>query len=512
MGRLTARLMSEGVLRGVSRVALFTVALSALAACDGGSGETTGSSTSGAAGSVAGSSASTGTNGGTPSSSTSAASSTSAGSSTGAGAGPTGTTGGAASSGSTSGGTTGVAGPTTYVYVESNDPSTENKNAILAYRRVGNTLVPLSGVSSFALGGAGVGDMNFDLGPEDIDQPIVIDKENERLYAVNQATQTVGGFDINSDGSLTALQGSPYFTGDGPVSLSIAGNLLYVANQASDKLEAPNYVALTINSDGSLSSIPWFKPFTTAVGASPSQVLISPDQKHIFGADFLGPMASPPINPIRSLQLTSDGGIVRAPGDPYAVPASAAPGNPVGNSLALGLAVHPTENILYVGFVIFDDVGVFTYDSSGALTYITAAPMMGSLVCWLRVNSAGTRMYASNTGDASVSELDLTFPKNPVENQHFLLKDSHGTPFTGLGQPQVVTSAPYQLALSPDEKFLFVVSQRVTVNPNDTTSPGNILHTLVIADDGTLSEPGADVPIATPITARAQGVATIALP
>jgi hypothetical protein len=34
----------------------------------------------------------------------------------------------------------------------------------------------------------------------------------------------------------------------------------------------------------------------------------------------------------------------------------------------------------------------------------------------------------------------------------------------------------------------------------------------VIADDGTISEPGADVMIDTPITARAQGIATIALP
>ena len=509
MGRLT----SHGALRGVVRVAVLASGLASLAACSGNTGDETTSSGTAAAAAATGSGASTGTSGGAANSSSSAAaSSTNAGSSTGVGVGPTGTSSGGSSSGSTSGGSTTGGGPPTYVYIENNDPTPGNNNAILGYRLTGQTLVPLPGVSSFPLGGAGLPDTNFDLGPEDTDQEIVIDYVNKRLYGVNQASETIGGFDINSDGSLTALPDSPYFSGDGPVSLAIVGNLMYVANQASDKLMAPDYVAMSIAADGSLALVPGFKPFTTAVGASPSQVLVSPDKTHIFGADFLGPLASPPINPIRSLVLTSDGGIIRAPGDPYAVPASAAPGPPQGNSLALGLAAHPTENLLYVGFVIFDDVGVFSYDSTGALTYITSALMSGALVCWLRVTSNGRDMYASNTGDASVSHLDLTFPRAPVEKQHFLLKDSQGTPFIGLGQTQVVTSAPYQLTLSPDEKFLFVVSQRVTVNPNDIVSPGNILHTLVIADDGTISEPGADVMIDTPITARAQGIATIALP
>ena len=106
--------------------------------------------------------------------------------------------------------------------------------------------------------------------------------------------------------------------------------------------------------------------------------------------------------------------------------------------------------------------------------------------------------------------LDLTVPLAPVETQHFVLKDIWVS--TCLQCPGYISSAPYQEALSPDEKNLFVVSQRVTVNPNDTTSPGNILHILAIAADGTLSEPGADVPIAVPLLTRPQGVASIQLP
>ena len=451
-------------------------------------------------------------------SSVAATSAGTSGSSTGATSGTTGSSTGTTGSGTggsstgASSGTTGV-GPGTYVYIESNDPSSNNTNAVLAYQRVGQSLVPLTGTASFGLGGQGVADTNFTLGPVDADQQVVIDRVHQRLYAVNEGSNTIGAFDITGDGSLSAIAGSPFPSGgDNPVSLEPVGDILYVANQAYDGASAPNYTALSINSDGSLSAIAGLEPLTTSAGASPSQVLASPDQLHLFGADFLGPMASPPTNPIRSFVLTGEGGILGAPGDPYAVAASAAPGQPQANSLALGLAVHPTQNILYVGFWTFDDVGVFSYDSTGALTYITDALMSGSLVGWLRVTADGTRMYASNTGDASISVLDLTFPMGPVETQHLLLKDSDGTPFLRNGQQQIVTSAPYQLALSPDEQNLFVVSQRVTTNPNDVNSPGNILHILAIAADGTVSEPGADVQIAVPLSTRPQGVASIQLP
>jgi hypothetical protein len=59
---------------------------------------------------------------------------------------------------------------------------------------------------------------------------------------------------------------------------------------------------------------------------------------------------------------------------------------------------------------------------------------------------------------------------------------------------------------------LFTVSQRVTTNATDGTSPGNILHALMIAADGTVSEPGADVWLDVPLDARPQGVLAVELP
>jgi len=414
--------MNDRAPRFVRRWAVCGLVLTVLAACSGSPGTTTG--TAGATGSATGGATSAGSSTGSTTSSSAAGSSSAAASSTGTGAGTTGTSSGTGGS-STGGieGTTTGGGPTTYVYIETNDPSSDNTNAVLAYERHNQTLVPLPGVSGFALGGQGVADSNFTLGPIDADQQVVIDQANKRLYAINEGSSTIGAFDINDDGSLSAIAGSPYDSGgDNPVSLAVSGKLLYVVNQAYDNLSAPNYTALAINDDGSLSAIPGLKPMTTDVGASPSQILLSPSNQVAFGADFLGPMASPPIQPIRSFQLNGDGSMYRAPGDPYEVPAAAAPNNmPTGNSLALGLAVHPTQKILYVGFVLFNAVGAYTYDSTGALTYYTNAPLTGALACWLVVNSEANRLYVSNTGDASISVVDITKPLQPVEIQHYLL-------------------------------------------------------------------------------------------
>ena len=499
-------LRSRGVLGWASWAAILSGAAAALLACSSSSGSTTGSSSGSA---LTGSAASTGSSAGSTSSSSAAAASSTNGSSPAANSSGAGTSTGGSSTG-TGPGTTGGAAPRTYVYVENNDPSDNDTNAILAFQRSGLTLVPLPAGATFALGGAGQGNPGQVLGPDDSDQEIVIDYVNQRLYAVNQGSNTIAGFHIESNGALDALDGSPYPSGgDGPVSLGLAGNLLYVVNQAADKMAAPNYTILTVKVDGSLSPVVGLKPITTPVGAAPSQALVPPGQNHLFSTDFLGPVSSPPVNSVRSFLVTGDGGLSRAPGDPVAVPTSASPGGSAASGLALGLAVHPTMDILYVGFALYSEVGVYTYDDTGALSYVTATPLTGKTICWVRVSSNGLRLYASNTDDDSISVVDLSSPLDPVEIEHFKLADSMGTPFNGTS----VTSAAYQQTLSPDETSLFVVSQRVTTNSSDTTSPGNILHILVVdADAGTVSEPGLDIPLDAPSNARAQGVAAIQLP
>src|SRR5206468_7768872 len=115
----------------------------------------------------------------------------------------------------------------------------------------------------------------------------------------------------------------------------------------------------------------------------------------------------------------------------------------------LGLALNPLAPLLYVGFTPINQIGVYRYDAQGHLTFLRTVADSGAAVCWLIVNRAGTRLYASNTGDNSISVFDLSDPANPIEMQHLLLR--------GVGNP-------FQLALDSEDRFLQVVDQRASAS------------------------------------------------
>ena len=394
--------------------------------------------------------------------------------------------------------------PTNVVYVETND-ITPNANAILAYsRNADGSLSPLAG-SPFATGGTGVGNPAQGLGPDDSDDELIANADHTLLFAVNAGSDTIAVFHIASDGSLSAVSGSPFPSGGvDPVSVGVAGNFLYVVNQDGDPAKdaaasAPNYTAFSVGAGGALTPV---ANSTVAAGASPSVALVSPDAKILFGSDFLAPLKSnPPAPPLRAFAIGADGTLTSAPNTPMAIPyvdGGAPPGTPV----ALGLGVHPTQKILYVDFTLRSQVGVYTYDdTTGALTYVTAASVTGPAPCWNRLNSAGTRMYVTTTGDNSLSVLDNSNPMAPLEIQHLQLAD-HGSLLSDSGPFTV--SESFEEELSADGKYLYVLSQRSTTD--DTVTDGNVLHILTIGTDGKVTESIPDLKLSLPLGTRPQGI------
>jgi DNA-binding beta-propeller fold protein YncE len=365
------------------------------------------------------------------------------------------------------------------VYVESNQAS---GNAIMAFRRdASGNVTPIPG-SPFSTGGAGTSP-SFALGPFDSDQEIVVNPEKTLLFAVNGGSDTIAVFHINADGGLVPVNGSPFPSGgSNPVSVGLAGNVLVVVNQGQEPgqpgVTLPNYTTFRIHKSGAITPIA-DSTVSVDIGASPSQALISPDHSLVFGADFLGGI-------LRSLAISPKGRLTSA--DAQALPLSevGAGGSP---ALPLGLDVHPTKPYLYVGFVTISRIGVYQYAPNGRLRFLRTVEDSGKGVCWLRVNKAGTRLYASNTGDNSISVYDLTDPAEPVEIQHLVLKGS------GNG---------FQIGLDSENKFCFSISQRASA----TAPPeANALHVLKIGADGTLTEV-ASSPTVFPFTdgTRPQGV------
>jgi 6-phosphogluconolactonase (cycloisomerase 2 family) len=371
-----------------------------------------------------------------------------------------------------------------FVYTQSNDPA---GNAVFAFRRhPDGRLTPVPG-SPFPTGGTGI-TPTLNLGPFDSDQEILVDRHRRLLFTVNGGSDSIAVFRIDRDGSLDPIDGSPFDSGgSNPVSVGLAGDILCVVNKAEDPGHMadvlPNYTTFRVGHRGRLTPVP-NSTLSVDIGSSPSQALVSPNRKLLFGADFLG-------GTLRSFHIRPDGRLVEA--DAQGLPDSifAGTGAP---PLPLGLAVHPEERLLYVDFVTVSKIGVYRYHHDGRLEFLRAIQDSGAGPCWIVVNRDGTRAYAGNTGDTSVTVYDIDEdPTTPVEIQHVTLK----------GPGNV-----FQLGLDPENRFLFAITQPASAGAPATA---NALHVLKIDGDGKLAEVETSptvLPVMTMGT-RSQGVASI---
>ena len=394
-----------------------------------------------------------------------------------------------------------VAAETTeFIYVESNIQST-NGNSIFAFKRnADGSLTQVPG-SPFLSGGTGVRDRSFVFGPYDSDQNLVVDRDRRLLFAVNSGSDSIAVFNINSDGSLRAIAGSPFPSGGtNPVSLGLAGNTLFVANKNGDFAHEsslqPNYTAMRIHDDGSLTPVQ-NSTVSVAYGSSPAQALVVPGKNLVFGDDFLAGV-------LQAFNTDDEGHLrqrppVSLPPDPN-IPVLDLYGTPLrlGN-FPLGLALHPRLPLLYVGFVVESTLGVYSYNTDGDLKFLRTVPNSGLAICWLRSNRAGTRLYTSNNGVvgdpvhdpfSTVSVYDLSNPATPREIQNIQI--------AGFGNAS-------QIEISADERFVYLIGQRATKFIPE--GQGNALHIFTVRADGTLSEDHAPVQLEVPVGAQPQGIA-----
>ena len=180
-----------------------------------------------------------------------------------------------------------------YLYIQSNGVA-EGQNTIIAYERHHDGTLTPHPAGPFMTGGTGVNNStNGKLGPNDNDTPIVVSADKKRLFTVNGHSNTIAVFDIQADGSLRHVKGSPFDSmGVNPVSLSISGNILLVANRNEDphQLEElrgaahANYASFEIAPNGGLTYI---SRIELTDGQKATQILVSSrDRRIAFGNDF----------------------------------------------------------------------------------------------------------------------------------------------------------------------------------------------------------------------------------
>ena len=253
-------------------------------------------------------------------------------------------------------------------------------------------------------------------------------------------------------------------------------------------------------------------------GQKPTQVYVSNiNDKVIFGndfqvdADFDGDGSVSNLfskeqlvrGQIQVFKLASDGNLINS--YTAALPETAKPAPDV-PSLPLGIWGHPTKNLLYVGFVTRNELGVFSYNvdaildtkdstSENKLKFLNAVPNSGQDICWIRTNIAGTRLYAVNnlprkgTNDTSstitVFDISGNNAEKPIEIERVGIPMSGGI-FVNNRNAKQPDSTAFQLDLDPTRNFLYVITQRINQTHKNTSKEGNILHTFKIEPSGKL--------------------------
>jgi len=266
--------------------------------------------------------------------------------------------------------------------------------------------------------------------------------------------------------------------------------------------DTPNITGFRIRGDGSLAPIAG-STVTFPVDTSPSQNLITPDGKLLFAEIFGVPGSSAAqSNTFAPFQIDGNGSLDLAPGSNV--------GAPVSPPLLLGSAFNPNQPIIYAGLPGVDEVGVFTYDKSGQLTFVGDAPLQdgGTAPCWCAVTPDGRYLYTGNTASDSIGVYSLADPLHPVQIQNFALGGPQAPPGSPSGTLQTNV---FQIVVSPDGHTLYAIGQNT--DATGTFANGNQLHILSVAADGKLSEPTGPVllsAVGVPGNAHPQGIAVVA--
>ena len=427
-----------------------------------------------------------------------------------------------------------------YLYVQSNN-NQDGQNSIVAFTRAPDGTLSRHAESPFLSAGTGIDNStNGKLGPNDNDTPIIIGPNKKRLFAVNGHSNTVAVFDIQTDGALLPVPGSPFDSnGVGPVSLAISDDVLLVANRNEDpgQLDAlrgdanSNYASFRINPDGTLT---FLSKIEMKDGQKNTQVLVSSrDSRIVFGNDFqvdadfdgdgsvskLFGLSQQVRGRLQSFRLDENGTLAQA--DRVTLPETADPAPDV-PSIPLGLWDHPTKNLLYAGLVTRNQLGVYRYDEQGKLSFVSAVANSGQDICWIRVNKAGTRLYAVNnlpredeqdkTSTITVFDISGENAKQPVELARTEIPLPLGT-FVNNRNGEQPNSAAFQFTLDENEEYLYVINQRINQATEGGPQSGNVLHVfrvepagkLALVESRHLKQDDVDV------TARPQGVVALDL-
>jgi 6-phosphogluconolactonase len=258
-----------------------------------------------------------------------------------------------------------------------------------------------------------------------------------RLYATNSTSGNVSGFNIANDGSLTPVPGSPFpmSPGGNPIGVAASANGQFLFVGRGPFPPGAGIDVFQINADGSLTLVPG-SPFGVGGGAG-FDVLFDARRKNVisdvndnevsvFKAATTGalvpitgsPFTTPTLNNhkmalgsqgscllvaggtgggVSAMQVARDGSLSNAPGSPVAT----------GQSFVVGAATTQQGNFAYFG----GDTSIagFSFDNRCSLTPIPGSPFLsgGPFPLGVTTEGSGKFLFAVNTFSGSVSSFKI---------------------------------------------------------------------------------------------------------
>lgn len=312
-----------------------------------------------------------------------------------------------------------------YIYVNNN--TIPNSIAALAIDPGTGALTQLAG-SPFATGG------NGDFSPSVGGLNVVV--AANRLYATNSTSNTVSAFDVENDGSLTTIPGSPFPTlGITPngIAINAGATLLFVASFFSNDV-----AVFTIASNGALTHVSG-SPFPvasrpldlgidsvnsllfashnllgavgvytigvggslTAIGGSPFAAGGGEVGLDVNSAATRLYVADGSANTVSGFSIGGGGTLSAVPGSPFAT----------GGLGAIDTLFHPSLNVLYASSSASSDVSAFTINAgTGSLAAIGGSPFAsgGDGNAGMVIDADNGRLYAINGGTSGTPSRDVS--------------------------------------------------------------------------------------------------------
>jgi 6-phosphogluconolactonase len=238
---------------------------------------------------------------------------------------------------------------------------------------------------------------------------------NEFVY-VADGSETIEAFQIDGNGALTTVPGSPFSAGIQPIGIttSPSGLELYAPDlQSNDVLG----YAITggVLSPASGSPFPaGTEPATAAIDPVKSLLFVANCGSSCFGAGT-GSVSAYLIN-------HSTGALTQVRGSPFAA-----------GSSSLRITVDPSGRFVYVTNYGSANVSAFSIGKAGALTPIAGSPFAtGSGPIGVAVDPSGQFLYVANNGSNDISAFS-------IDTDNGSLMPIGGSPFSAGSFPDIIT-------------------------------------------------------------------------